>query len=157
MTDEGGLLAPPPFSVRPANALDIEALAAIDRLAQTSSQRREFIMRSVATGLCSVLVTPGSVPAGYGVLDYSFYEYGFVPLIYVDAAYRCRGAGRLLLGHLETLCRTPKLFTSTNQSNLAMQALLLKMGYKLSGVIHDLDEHDPELVYVKYLSPTRQP
>ena len=157
MTDEGGLLVPPPFSVRPANALDIEALGAIDQLAQTSSQRREFIMRSVATGLCSVLITPSGLPAGYGVLDYSFYEYGFVPLIYVDAGYRCRGAGRLLLGHLESLCRTPKLFTSTNLSNLAMQALLLKRGYQLSGVIHDLDEGDPELVYVKYLSTARQP
>jgi len=155
MTDAVGLLVPPPFAVRPANALDIEALAAIDRLAQTSSQRREFIMRSVATGLCSVLVTASGLPAGYGVLDYSFYEYGFVPLIYVDAAYRCRGAGRLLMGHLETLCRTPKLFTSTNLSNLAMQALLLKMGYKLSGVIHDLDEADPELVYVKVLAHSR--
>src|SRR4051794_30252561 len=58
MSDDGGLIVPPPFLVRPANALDIEALAAIDHQARTSSQRREFIMRSVATGLCSVLVTP---------------------------------------------------------------------------------------------------
>jgi ribosomal protein S18 acetylase RimI-like enzyme len=139
------------FVIRPANGLDIEALAAIDMLAQTSSQRREFIMRSVANGRCSVLITPGGQPAGYGVLDYSFYEYGFVPLIYVDAAHRCLGAGRLLLRHLENLCQTPKLFTSTNLSNLAMQALLGKMDYRLSGVLHDLDEGDPELVYVKYL------
>ena len=157
MTDEVGLQLAAPFSMRPANALDIEALAAIDLLARTSVQRREFIMRSVAHGRCSVLVTRDGHPAGYGVLDYSFYEYGFVPLIYVDAAQRCLGGGRLLLRHLKGLCQTPKLFTSTNLSNLAMQALLRKMDYRLSGVIHDLDENDPELVYVKYLSLASQP
>jgi hypothetical protein len=30
-----------------------------------------------------------------------------------------------------------------------MQALLAKLGYRLSSVIHDLDPGDPELVYVK--------
>jgi hypothetical protein len=32
-----------------------------------------------------------------------------------------------------------------------MQSLLAKLGYKLSGVINDLDEGDPELVFVKFL------
>ncbi len=40
---------------------------------------------------------------------------------------------------------------STNLSNLPMQSLLAKLGYTLSGVIHHLDEDDPELVYVKCL------
>ena len=138
------------FSIRPANALDIEALSAIDGLAQAGSPRRDFITRSVANGRCSVLVTANGQAAGYGVLDYAFYENGFVSMIYVDAALRRQGAGLLLLRHLESLCQTAKLFTSTNLSNLPMQALLAKAGYRLSGVIHDLDEGDPELVYVKY-------
>ena len=51
--------------------------------------------------------------------------------------------------HMESLCRTPKLFTSTNLSNLRMQSLLAKLDYELSGVIHNLDEGDPEIVYFK--------
>ena len=51
--------------------------------------------------------------------------------------------------HLESECKTPKIFTSTNLSNLAMQALLVKLRYKLSGTIHNLDPDDPELVYMK--------
>ena len=43
------------------------------------------------------------------------------------------------------------IYISTNLSNLPMQSLLAKLGYRLSGVIHHLDEGDPELVYVKYL------
>lgn len=42
-----------------------------------------------------------------------------------------------------------KLFTSTNLSNLPMQSLLSKSGYELSGVIHNLDVGDPEIVYYK--------
>jgi len=140
------------FSIRPALSIDIDALSAIDRQAQTDRHRREFITRSVAQGACSVLVSANGRTAGYGVLDYAFYENGFVSMIYVDPAHRRQGAGLLLLRHLEGLCQTRKLFTSTNLSNRPMQALLAKAGYRLSGVIHDLDEGDPELVYVKYLS-----
>ena len=58
------------------------------------------------------------------------------------------------MNHLETVCQTEKIFTSTNLSNFPMQALLAKLGYKLSGVIHNLDEDDPELVYCKALHQT---
>jgi hypothetical protein len=51
--------------------------------------------------------------------------------------------------YLESYCRTAKLFTSTNLSNVPMQMLLRKLAYKLSGVIHGLDENDPELIYCK--------
>jgi hypothetical protein len=64
---------------------------------------------------------------------------------------RRNGAGAALVKHIESLCQTPKLFTSTNLSNLPMQSLLAKLGYILSGVIHNLDEGDPELVYFKRL------
>ena len=45
-------------------------------------------------------------------------------------------------------CDTPKLFTSTNQSNQPMQQLLGALGYIPSGIIHNLDSGDPELVYM---------
>ncbi len=53
--------------------------------------------------------------------------------------------------HVEVLCQTDKLFTSTNQSNRPMQKLLEKLGYQPSGYIENLDEGDPELVYFKRL------
>jgi hypothetical protein len=55
------------------------------------------------------------------------------------------------MARLESECRTEKLFTSTNLSNLPMQSLLAKRGYKLSGVIDNLDPGDPELVYFKFV------
>ncbi|WZB72100.1 hypothetical protein WJ968_11125 [Achromobacter xylosoxidans] len=50
-----------------------------------------------------------------------------------------------------TACDTAKLFTSTNQSNVAARRLMAKAGFVPSGMIENLDEGDPELVYVKFV------
>ncbi|HVM70802.1 MAG TPA: GNAT family N-acetyltransferase [Anaerolineales bacterium] len=138
------------FSIRVANPNDIENLCALDAIAQQDERRKAFIGRSIGSGSGYVLEDEQQA-AGYGVLEYSFYEQGFVSMLYISAAYRRQGAGLQLMQHLESQCKTAKLFTSTNLSNLGMQTLLAKMEYILSGVIHHLDENDPELVYVKYL------
>lgn len=138
------------ISIRPAVEHDIEALCSLDLIARRESGRREFIRREVASGNCFVAVT-GETVLGYGVLNYTFYCNGCIAMLYVHSEHRRRGAGAALLRHMESLCRTPKLFTSTNLSNLRMQSLLAKAGYELSGVIHNLDEGDPEIVYLKRL------
>jgi len=90
--------------------------------------------------------------AGFAIFDYSFFHLGFLSLLFVLPEYRHRGVASALMHFLELNCTTPKLFTSTNLSNLPMQALLVKRGYVLAGIIHHLDEGDPELVYVKILN-----
>lgn len=138
------------FSIRSAANGDVDAICEFDHIAQQSKQRRAFVERAVSAGNCFVIEAHHQV-VGYAVLEYSFYEHGFVSMLYVHSEYRQQGAGTMLMQHLESICQTPKLFTSTNLSNLPMQSLLAKLGYTLSGVIHYLDEDDPELVYVKYL------
>ena len=138
------------ISIRPANESDVEALCSFDLIARCESDRREFIRRAVVSGACFVAVAEEEV-IGYGVLNYNFYSNGQIEMLYVRSGHRRRGAGEALVQHMESLCQTPKLFTSTNLSNLPMQALLAKLGYVLSGVIHNLDEGDPEIVYFKRL------
>ena len=137
-------------SIRPAVEGDVEALCSLDLIARREDARREFIRRAVASGTCFVAVAEEEV-VGYGVLNYAFYDNGFIDMLYVRSERRRGGAGAALLRHLESLCQTPKLFTSTNLSNLPMQSLLNKFGYELSGVIHNLDAGDPEIVYYKRL------
>jgi GNAT superfamily N-acetyltransferase len=136
--------------IRPANENDIEVLCSLDLVARGGNERREFIRRSVVSGACFVAVAKDEV-IGYGVLNYTFYCNGCVDVLYVHSGHRRQGAGEALLRHLESLCETPKLFTSTNLSNLPMQSLLAKSEYVLSGVIHNLDDGDPEIVYFKRL------
>jgi ribosomal protein S18 acetylase RimI-like enzyme len=138
------------FPIRPALDSDAESIVSFDHIAQSDSRRKAFIRRAIAAGNCFV-ATYGEHIVGYGVLEYSFYENGFVSMLYVHPEYRRRGAGTALMRYLESVCQTAKLFTSTNLSNLPMQSLLARLGYELSGVIHNLDEGNPELVYVKRL------
>jgi ribosomal protein S18 acetylase RimI-like enzyme len=138
------------ISIRPAVENDIEAICSVDLIARRENERREFIRRVVTSGECFV-AERGEKVIGYGVFNYSFYHSGFIEMIYIHFDYRRSGAGAALVKYLESLCQTPKIFTSTNLSNLPMQSLLAKLGYALSGVIHNLDEDDPEIVYFKRL------
>ena len=142
------------LEIRLAQAEDVDAILAFDHLAETEIEREEFIRRKVGQSACYVAVQGGLI--GYAVLEYTFLEQGFISMLYVRTDHRHSGVGTALMQHLESLCRTRKLFTSTNLSNRPMQALLARLGYHLSGVIHDLDEGDPELVYVKIVSKTPQ-
>ena len=66
----------------------------------------------------------------------------------VAQPHRHQGIGRTLMQALAIRCNTAKLFTSTNQSNHPMQQFLGALGYIPSGIIHNLDPGDPELVYM---------
>ena len=138
------------ISIRRANESDVEAVCLLDPCARRENQRREFITRWVAAGACVVAVAEDEV-IGYGVLNYTFYHNGCIEMLYVHSNHRRRGTATALLRYLESLCETSKLFISTNLSNLAMQSLLAKLEYVLSGIIHNLDEGDPEIVYFKRL------
>jgi len=53
--------------------------------------------------------------------------------------------------------RKPKrrAFTSTNASNEPMQKLLGKFGFIESGHVENLDEGDPEIIFVKFYPSSR--
>jgi len=143
------------FSIREAVKGDVESIRSFDRVAHADAERSNFIERSIAEGNCFVIAADNENSlVAYGVLEYSFYNYGFISMLYVDPNHRRQRYGAALMNHLESMCRTGKIFTSTNLSNVLMQSLLSNLGYKLSGVIHNLDEDDPELVYCKVLRET---
>lgn len=136
------------MEIRPADPSDYDTIVRFEQVAQREPERRAFIRRSIEQRNAYVAVEDGCV-VGYAVLEYTFYENGFISMLYVDARYRRMGFGSALMEHLEKVCRTSKLFTSTNESNTAMQALLDELGYVRSGFIENLDEGDPEIVYFK--------
>jgi hypothetical protein len=49
--------------------------------------------------------------------------------------------------HATSCSAGARLFTSTNQSNTSMQRLLAAAGFVQCGIVHGLDEGDPELIY----------
>jgi ribosomal protein S18 acetylase RimI-like enzyme len=127
---------------------DLPALVGLDDYAHSHPKRAAFISASVADGECLVAEAEARV-LGFVVLNYRFFSFGFIPLIAVAASHRRRGLGLRLLSEAELRCTSHKLFTSTNLSNSAAQALFTRAGFIRSGVVENLDQVDPELIFFK--------
>ena len=130
-------------SIRTATPADLPRLVELDPV----RERADDLERAVIEGRCRVAVVSGSI-VGHCVAG-TFFGYDFLKLLLVDPSRRRLGIGTALVQAWEAGARTPKLFTSTNESNLPMQRLCEGLGYVRSGVIEHLDEGDPELVYFK--------
>ena len=136
------------IAVRPAIAADSNAVCAIDERVLGRDERRDFLRSAIELGECLVAEI-GREIAGFVVVDRSLYDQRFVALLIVDPAHQGRGVGSALMRAVERRFPGEKLFTSTNASNLPMQALCEGLGYVRSGWIENLDEGDPEIVYFK--------
>lgn len=136
--------------MRTASPADIEAICAFDSIAALEDSRLKIIEHAVADGHLHVADEEGEI-LGYVILVYTFFTLGFVELLYVHPDHRRKGIGAALMRYAASLCTTDKLFTSTNLSNTNMQSLLMKLDYEESGIVHGLDEGDPELFYRKVL------
>jgi|ERR1700730_14132561 N-acetylglutamate synthase-like GNAT family acetyltransferase len=144
----------PKRTICKANRDDISAIFAFDSEG-TKAGRREFIRRAVDSGNAHILQEEGEAIA-LGILEYTFFEHGFISLVYVNQQERRTGVGEMLLRYLMSICRTPKLFSSTNLSNVPMQTLFAKVGFESSGIIHNLHPKDPEVIYYKALRAGEQ-
>ena len=134
--------------LRSARFTDAEAVIAFDPVATSSRQRVNFIHQAITSRHAMVAETNGQVVA-FGVLDYSFFDCGFVKLLVVEESRRRQGIGSALVEAMVRGCKTDKVFSSTNESNAAMQALLEKAGFVRSGRVDNLDADDPELIYFR--------
>ncbi|WP_326681936.1 GNAT family N-acetyltransferase [Streptomyces sp. NBC_01237] len=136
------------FVVRRANESESGALVEIDSVAvEGDAERRANIRKWCEQGLV-IVAEDASGLLGYCVVEYTFFEQGFVTMLMVASAARGRGVGQRLLDAVAASCTTSKLFTSTNVSNQPMQRLLQRAGWSPVGLLHGLDEGDPELFYL---------
>lgn len=129
---------------------DIDQILRIDSSAQIDESRHGVIEKAIDRGECLVGLSDGIV-VGYAIINHDFFDRGFVSLIYVDPAHRRRKVGSSLFDECESRCKSTRIFTSANLSNLPMQGFLVSREYVLSGTVQNLDEGDPELFYSKKL------
>lgn len=131
-------------------ALDLPVLNELDHVARDDSARRAIIEEASLDQRCWTIKNANEI-VGYGIISHGFFDRSFLELIYIDVDKRCQGHGPKLIAFLEQQSKSEDMFTSTNESNVHMQRVLQKLGYQRSGIIHNLDAGDPELVYLKKL------
>ena len=134
------------IGVRKAEPSDYLALVGIDQYASSHFERAASINEALAKGECFTAESDGEL-IGYVVLNYTFFGFGFVPVLVVVPGHRRRGVGLRLLREAQARCTSQKLFTSANASNEAAQSLFRRAGFIRSGIIENLDAGDPEIVY----------
>ena len=136
-------------AVEEGSAKDLEDLVEIDPTVIGSDERRRFLEEALGRGECFIANIDGR-PVGFAVLDRSFFRQPCMSLLIVHPAHRWQGTERALVHHLEAVCPSDKLFTSTNASNV-MQRFCKALGFVRSGIAENLGEDDPELIYLKRL------
>ena len=146
MTETGEITV----SVARAGVRELEAICDVDALVLGRRERQQYLAEAVRAGHAWVARASGTV-AGFAVFAPSFFGQWFVELLIVHPEYRRQGVATVLVKQCEANCPADKLFTSTNESNTPMRLLLAKLGYSRSGQIENLDEGDPELIFVKQL------
>ncbi|MGN6515856.1 MAG: GNAT family N-acetyltransferase [Rhizomicrobium sp.] len=137
------------IKTRLAGTRDRRVILDLDPGAAKDLQRREMIDTAIAARRCWAAEGFGRV-VGYGILSRTFFHRDFIELIFVAENARRTGAGSALLAAIERSVQADRMFTSTNESNGPMRALLEKSGYLPSGRVENLDANDAELVFVKF-------
>jgi ribosomal protein S18 acetylase RimI-like enzyme len=136
-----------PVTIRVGEPMQHRALVGIDQYAQAHPSRSEAIRDALKCGECFVAEVE-SEAVGYAILNYTFYGFGFIPIIVVAPHRRRLGIASALIREVRVQCRSSKLFTSANASNEAAQSLFRTVGFRRSGTIENLDPGDPEFVYI---------
>ncbi|WP_409254136.1 GNAT family N-acetyltransferase [Bacillus sp. SCS-153A] len=99
------------------------------------------------------LVAREDEAGGFLIFNTHFFECAFISLVIVSPSKRRRGVASRLIESLIEMSPTSKVFSSTNRSNHTMQHVFDACGFKPSGIVENLDEGDPELIYFKSAEP----
>ncbi|EDL65500.1 hypothetical protein BSG1_00340 [Bacillus sp. SG-1] len=134
-----------------AQITDLDEIVAVDSEVIGSKARSSIIREAIKTGQCLAAKENDTV-GGFLIYNLHFFECTFISLVIVSPPQRRRGYASRLIESMFHHSPTPKIFSSTNRSNLAMQRVFAACGFQPSGIVENLDEGDPELIYFKRIA-----
>lgn len=126
----------------------LEKVCMIDSIIIGNQSRGEYLSKSIENNDLLIAKINDEI-VGFSVYNRSFFGNSFIELVIVDPQFRRKGVAKGLIQFIEKNVPDAKLFTSTNESNVTMQKVCESLGFLRSGVIENLDEGDPEIIYFK--------
>ncbi|WP_415813899.1 GNAT family N-acetyltransferase [Mesobacillus thioparans] len=136
------------MKIMTAQITDIQSIVQIDCEVIGNSSRLDLIENAIKQERC-ILVKEKNEVAAFSIYDTSFFECTFISLLIVSPAKRRKGYASQMLNELVRISPTKKVFSSTNRSNESMQKVFIANGFVESGIVENLDEGDPEIIYFK--------
>ncbi len=138
------------WGIRAASTHDLAALEQIVWPPLLAEPKRRRFLRGLDES--EVVVIDGEdVIYAYAWIYEGFFGHTFLAYLAVEPQYRRNALAGMLLEATEQRAVTDRVFSSTNASNAAMQAVFDRYGWHRCGQIDELDPGDPELVYVKFV------
>ncbi|MFJ7971093.1 GNAT family N-acetyltransferase [Psychrobacillus sp. NPDC096389] len=108
--------------------------------------RKDYIKHAIKEEKCLV-VKENNFIVGFLIFHTNFFEHAFISLLIVSPKERRKGHATSLIQYFISILPTYKIFSSTNQSNIRMQKVFSANGFIRSGIIENLDDGDPEIIY----------
>ncbi|PEA28080.1 N-acetyltransferase [Bacillus cereus] len=125
---------------------DLDSIVHLDIDVLGDDSRRDYIKHTIDEGRCIIVKEDNSI-SGFLTYDTNFFGCTFLSLIIVSPAKRRQGYASSLISYMLTHSPTQKIFSSTNESNESMQTVFNANGFVRSGMIENLDEGDPEIIF----------
>ncbi|MED1602720.1 GNAT family N-acetyltransferase [Alkalihalophilus marmarensis] len=131
-----------------ANMTDLDKIIYIDREVIGNNSRGEMIKKAIELEHC-IIVKEEDAITGFLIYDTNFFGCSFILLIIISPSKRRKGYASKLIEYMMDHSPTQKVFSSTNRSNVNMQKVFKKNGFTESGIVENLDEGDPEIIYFR--------
>jgi GNAT superfamily N-acetyltransferase len=100
-----------------------------------------------------LLAEDGAGVLGFVAYRTDWFQCTFVTLVSVDAEHRKRGIARALYRAVEDMSPSPRVFSSTEETNPIAIRMHTALGYTPSGHIDNLPQGYRELLFYKRLAP----
>jgi len=126
----------------------------LDKDEHIKLNREEKITKAISNDECFLILVENQ-EVGFVIFDYRFFDQGWIELIIINEKYRGKGIGGKTFDLICEQCKSDKVFTSTNSSNIQMQRSLSKADFAFAGEINGLDDGDPERFYFKWVKKKR--
>jgi hypothetical protein len=136
------------MKIKLANQNDVQDVITLDREMIGHNLRKKQIETAIQHERCLVIHEQSEL-AGFLLYHTEFFECCFVSLLMIKPSFQRKGLAKALLMSMDKFSPTNKIFSSTNQSNEVMHNVFERCGYIKSGIIENLDEDDPEIIYLK--------